>query len=133
MRILVVDDDGDLLALIGEMLRDEKFTVDCSNNARHAVELVGKTDYDFVLVDYLMPDNDGMWFMKNAGLGRQTKAILVTAFVNREVIKKMFSLGVTGYIIKPFSRDELLRHLEFYAKPGARLFPQDGEPGDELP
>ncbi len=63
-----------------------------------------------------MPVRDGIWFMENAKLPRRTKVLLVTAHVYRKMINRMFRLGVTGYIIKPFDETGLLRQLETYSQ-----------------
>ncbi|MDD5520816.1 MAG: response regulator [Kiritimatiellae bacterium] len=115
MRILILDDDWELLEVMAKMLSRAEHEVDCSNSALKAVEMVAQKNYDFVLVDYKMPDNDGIWFMKNANLPRSTRTLLITAFVNRDIINKMFAMGASGYIIKPFSEDELFHHIKFYA------------------
>jgi len=114
VKILVLDDDWELLEVIAKMLARVEHEVECCNCAKKAVEMVSQKTYDFVLVDYKLPDNDGIWFMKNANLPRTTKTLLITAFVNRAIIRKMFSLGASGYIIKPFSEEELLRHIQYH-------------------
>lgn len=116
MKMLILDDDRALLNALKQMLTQNDHEVDCSDNAKQAVEMVEKKDYDLVLVDYKMPDNDGIWFMQNAKLSRETKTLLITAYVNRDMINKMFSLGALGYLIKPFGEEELLRHISFYSK-----------------
>jgi response regulator of citrate/malate metabolism len=60
-----------------------------------------------------MPVNDGAWFLQKFRVPRKTKVLLITAFVDREVIRKMFSLGASGYLIKPFEKEDLLRHMNF--------------------
>jgi response regulator NasT len=99
------------------MLAEHKFDVDCRDNANEALSMAEKGGYDFVLIDYKMPDNDGLWFMEHVHLPRRTKALLMTGHVNRDVIKRMFKLGVSGYLIKPFRDQELLLHLDYYSKP----------------
>ena len=115
MRILVVDDDRRLLEQIHAMLTRNGHSVDCADNAARAVVMVGSTPYDFVLIDYRMPEHDGFWFMKNVSLPRKTKTLLVTSYVDRNVIKQMFNAGISGYVVKPFDESELLRHLEFHS------------------
>jgi len=88
------------------------------STAKAAIPLVESGQFDFVFVDYNMPVHDGMWFMKNVKKPRHTKALLVTAHVNRQMINAMFAVGVAGYIIKPFDEEDLLRHLNFHAEPG---------------
>jgi CheY-like chemotaxis protein len=115
MKILVLDDDTVLLATLKEMLVANHHDVDCADNAREAVEIIEREQYDYVFVDYKMPENDGIWFMKNVNLPRKTKALLMTAHVNRDIINKMFSLGASGYLIKPFNEADLLRHIAFFS------------------
>jgi DNA-binding response OmpR family regulator len=115
MRILAIDDDVKLLAEIKRILTLHGHTVDSINNADEAVALVKKNRYDFVLVDYRMPDHDGMWFLKHAALPAHTKALLVTSYVDRYVLRQMFDAGVSGYVMKPFDEEELLMHLKFYS------------------
>ena len=115
MHILIVDDDALLLEALADFLRLKDHEVDVADNAMAAVEMVKAQRYDFVLVDYRMQGKDGIWFMKNAKLPRKTKALLMTAYVDREVIRKMFALGAVGYVIKPFDDEEILRNLSFYS------------------
>ena len=116
MKILVVDDDKALLGALARVLKEHDHEADCIDNAREAAEMVEKTKYDFVLLDYKMPQNDGIWFMKNAKVPRETKILLITAYVNRKVVNKMFELGASGYLIKPFDGEEIVRHLAFYSQ-----------------
>ena len=103
MKILIIDDDEALLVALGRMLEESKdLEVYMAGSAELGVAMVGDSDYDFVLVDFKMPKHDGIWFMQNAQIPRATKVLLMTAFVNRDVINEMFSLGIVGYLIKPF-------------------------------
>ena len=97
--------------------------VDEAASANEAIPLAENGNYDFVLVDFQMPLHDGFWFMKNVRLPSKTKALLVTAYVNRIMIAEMFKVGVRGYIIKPFDEDDLLHHLAFHS--GGTVSPAD--------
>lgn len=114
MKILLIDDDVNLLEALKEMLVAQKHEIECSTSAREAVEMVKGSKYDCILVDYRMPRDDGVWFMENAEIAQNTKVLLMTAYLNREVINRMFALGASGYIIKPFDEEELLTHLKFH-------------------
>lgn len=115
MKILVVDDDRMLLEEIGRILNRNGHSTDCVDNATDAVAMLGNSRYDFVLLDYRMPEHDGAWFLKNAPLSRPTRTLLMTSYVDRDVIKQMFDAGISGYVMKPFDEEELLRHLDFYS------------------
>jgi DNA-binding response OmpR family regulator len=114
VRILILDDSDMLRSAVANMLRAMGYEVDSIAAAAEAVRMVEKTEYDFILVDYMMPVNDGIWFMKNAKLPRKTKVLLMTAYTDNNVITEMFKLGAVGYIIKPFDCEDLARHLDFH-------------------
>ena len=114
MKVLVLDDDEDLSLALSDILSLRDLDVDCASSAPDAITKVGEKDYDVILVDYVMPQHDGIWFMNNVNLPRSTKVLLMTGHIERSVINTMFDLGACGYIIKPFDEDELLRNLSFF-------------------
>ena len=117
MRILAVDDDDSLLGAVELMLKRHGHDVEAAGSAREALECVKTGSYDFVLLDYKMPEEDGIWFMEQAELPRDTKVLLTTAYANRAMIQRIFELGAVGYIVKPFSEEDILHHLEFHSRP----------------
>lgn len=117
MRILVVDDHKEFRDEVLGILRRNGHQAEGATSADAAIPLAQSGDYDFVFVDFNMPGHDGVWFMENVRLPRGTKALLVTAHVYREMINRMFRLGVSGYIIKPFEEADLLRQLAVLLPP----------------
>lgn len=115
MKVLLLDDDVNLLDALKRVLEINDFEVDCFSTAKAAIPAVEGGTYDFVLVDYKMPENDGIWFMENTTIPKDTRVLLITAYVNRDVINRMFALGASGYLIKPFDEEELLRNLNFFS------------------
>ncbi len=115
MKILVLDDHEAFRDEIAETLNRHGHEADGVARAEDAIPLVENGGYDMVLVDFNMPGHDGLWFMKNVKLPKPTKALLVTAHVNRKIINEMFKVGVSGYIIKPFDETALLKNLDFHA------------------
>lgn len=136
MNVLVLDDDSHLLAALRSVLHERGHEVDCVSEADAAAALARSKVYDFILVDYRMPGHDGVWFMENTNIGRRTRVLLMTAYVNRRVIDRMFSLGACGYIIKPFDDEALMRHLDFHAgcevPPVNRAAAEDARDGRRL-
>ena len=63
-RILVVDDEPDICSLVSEILSDEGYKVSAAGNAKSACEQIAKTQYDLVLLDIWMPDQDGITLLK---------------------------------------------------------------------
>ena len=63
-KILVVDDEPDICTLVSEILSDEGYKVAVAKNAKSACEKVENTEYDLVLLDIWMPDQDGITLLK---------------------------------------------------------------------
>jgi two-component system, response regulator PdtaR len=115
MKILVLDDHAGFRAEVMGMLTRNGHEAVGAGSADEAIPLAENGDYDFVLVDFSMPEHDGIWFMRNAKLPRHTKALLVTAHVEKEMMRQMFRLGVVGYIIKPFTETNLTSQLALHS------------------
>jgi len=116
MRILLIDDDTNILSVLKVILESNGHTVDCADSADDALNFVNECDYDFVMVDFRMPTHDGAWFLRHAHLRRNTKALLMTAYLTPEVVNTMFMCGVRGYIMKPLEQREILQHLAFHTR-----------------
>ena len=101
MRVLALDDDKAVLKAVKTILTLSGHEVDCVDNA-------------IVLFDYKMDGHDGVWFLENVTLGSSTKAILMTGYGNRNLVNTVFGRGASGYLMKPFTADELLKHIEFH-------------------
>jgi len=117
MKILVIDDDTSIIRMLTEMLQDTH-TVEGTTSAESALEILKQNEFDIVFIDYDMPEHDGLWFMRNANLPKHTAALLFTGNLNKHVLFEMFKLGVTGYLTKPVSLEEVQRHLDFHTHSG---------------
>ncbi len=115
MKIIVMDDHKEFREQVADILARNGHEACGVANAADAIPLAESGAYDFILVDFSMPEHDGAWFMKHVKRPLRTKPILVTAYGNRQVIDTMFKAGVRGYLIKPFSEEDLLRNLAFHS------------------
>ena len=115
-KILVVDDEEAVLEIVARMLKKHDYAVDCVDGAPAAMAMTDRNKYDFIFIDFKMPGKDGFWFMKNADLPLGTKALLITSYVTKRVIDRMFKAGICGYLMKPFDEEEVLRHLRFHGE-----------------
>ena len=116
MKIMLLDDEKEILNSLQRTLMFMGHEVDCFQLAVEAVEAYKEHEYDFVFVDYLMPDTNGIWFMKNIERKPGSRILLMTAYVNRDAITEMMRLGASGYLIKPFGEDEIKMHLAFHTQ-----------------
>lgn len=115
MRVLVIDDDTSLCEAVERILKKNGCDVICADSAptgKEALETNGP--FDFILLDYKMPEKDAIWFLKNTQVPSQTKILVITAFIDNQIIKQVFENGACGYIAKPFSENDILRHLTFH-------------------
>jgi len=114
-RILVVDDDEALLGAVTRILIELGHEVLSASSAQRGLELVAEGMFDFIFLDYKMPEHDGAWFLRNAKVPRKTKVLLSTALAQKSVLQEMFKLGACGYLIKPYDERDIIKNLEFHS------------------
>ncbi len=114
MRVLVIDDDKRVIQAISSWLRKMGHTVDEATSALTGMGFVAQHQYDVIILDFFMPEHDGLWFMTHTRLPKGTVSVMITGFLDRYGLERMFEAGICGYLEKPFSSDDLARHLEFY-------------------
>ncbi len=108
-RILLAEDDPNLGTLLQEYLEAKDFeTVLCSDGDK-AFKTFSKQQFDFVLLDVMMPVKDGFTVAKEIRtINKKIPIIFLTAKSMKEDTLKGFDLGADDYITKPFSMEELL-------------------------
>ncbi|MFQ6105754.1 MAG: response regulator transcription factor [Candidatus Hydrothermarchaeaceae archaeon] len=116
-KIMIVDDEKDILTLVGEMLRREGYAiVECSSGVE-CLEKVEKEKPDLILMDIMMPDPDGFTVAKKLKEGKATKnipiAMLTVKSSRDDKIKSFRDFKCDGYITKPVNRSELLKVVEW--------------------
>jgi DNA-binding response OmpR family regulator len=109
MRILVVEDEKHLNAMIAETIADEGYSVDRCYNGVEALECMACAEYDVIVLDIMMPKMDGLTLVRT--LRAQGNATPVLFLTSRDsVADKVAGLESGGdyYLVKPFHFDELL-------------------------
>jgi DNA-binding NtrC family response regulator len=112
-NIMIVDDEPIEAAVIGEILTDHGFDVSIQNHPRKAMDLAQKQSFALTISDLKMPDMDGLELLR--GLRRidpDVTVIIMTAFATIETAVAAMREGAFDYIVKPFSKDELLIAVE---------------------
>jgi CheY-like chemotaxis protein len=79
--VLILDDDPGIRQSLTHTLESHAYNVTCACSADEATQHIEKQHFDLVLLDFAMPEHDGKWFMKNAGLTKKTKVLLITGYV----------------------------------------------------
>lgn len=105
-RILVVDDEEDILELIRYNLRKEGFEVECVMSGEEALDAVRGNHPDLILLDLMLPGVDGAAVCRELKSGRETAEIpivMITARTEDSDVIAGLELGADDYIAKPFS------------------------------
>lgn len=110
--ILIVDDEQDMLHLIDVMLKSSNFSTLQAQNADEAKQLLAKHHVDLILLDVMMPGQDGFSFCTEIRLQSNVPIIFLTARDANDDKVKGLQLGGDDYIIKPFTASELVARIQ---------------------
>lgn len=112
--VLVIDDNTVLLRTVKDMLAD-KYDVSIATSGTQAFMVMQKRRPDIILLDYEMPYTNGGQVLAKLRSNLQTISIPVIFFTSsaeRDVVQKLVQLKPDGYILKPPSREKLIKIIE---------------------
>ncbi len=113
--ILIVDDNPKNLQILGNYLQNEGYKVEFALDGKSALDWIGRTEFDLILLDIMMPGMDGFEvcrIIKNDPVKQKIPVIFLTAKVDTESIVNGFDLGAVDYVIKPFNQKELIARVK---------------------
>ncbi len=124
VRILLVDDDATLAAVLVPALEDEGFTVATARNGVEALRCFERDGADLVILDILMPEMDGLEVCRRLRRKSQVPVILLSS--RGEEVDRVTGLetGADDYVTKPFSTRELVARIRAL---GRRLVAASGK------
>ncbi len=111
LRILVVDDEPNILATMAPLLRARGYAVSTAMTGRAALESVEREEPDVVVLDLGLPDMDGVDVCRLIRDGRQTPIIVLSARGAERDKVNALDAGADDYVTKPFSTEELLARI----------------------
>ncbi len=115
-KILVVDDEQDILTTVKMVLEKQGYKVTTVNGGKKALELLDKEKFDLVLLDILMPEMSGdevaKKIRKNSKLKNQKIAFLTVVTLREQGKAEMKKLNPADYIQKPFLMDEFRKRIK---------------------
>src|SRR5437016_3859388 len=114
-RVLIVDDDPDILHLVSYNLKQAGFEAFTADTGRKALETIQRRPPDLVILDLMLPDVDGMEVCRTLRGHESSRLIPIIMLTARgEEIDRVvgFELGADDYVMKPFSPRELVLRVK---------------------
>lgn len=133
-RVLLADDQTELLMLVKETVEKAGFEVFVASDGEEAIKMVYETNPDIIVMDYNMPVKDGLTVasqLKDNPLFTHIPIIIVTAFGEKQAKLKGLSMGIDDYLIKPVDTDELIARIKMVLKRNKQIL--DTNPLSKLP
>ena len=111
-HLLIVDDDERIRSLLQQFLVQSDYLVSTAENAEQAITLLSAIEFDLIILDVMMPGQDGISFTaKLRNLKNNTPILLLTARGDIEDRIKGLEAGADDYLPKPFEPKELLLRI----------------------
>jgi DNA-binding NtrC family response regulator len=109
-RILVIDDEPDMLMLLRMIIEDNtSYEVETTNNPAEGLKMLTGEAYDLVISDLKMPGMDGLeLFDELRKMKPDIPVIIITAYGSPEAADEALKKGVADFITKPFRKDTIL-------------------------
>ena len=111
-RVLIVDDDDELAEVLRQALRESGYAVATVRHGAAALDLIGQIQPDLIFLDLTMPIMDGWSFVAQYRRSGKASGRIVLLTGHPHVREISLSLGVDGYVEKPFGLTDVLATLQ---------------------
>jgi len=111
-KILIADDDDAIRKTVSAYLRNEYYEVTEAKDGQEAVDICAAQDFDLIIMDAMMPRRDGFSACREIRTRQNTPIIMLTALGMEYDRLHGFEVGVSDYVIKPFSSRELVMRIK---------------------
>ncbi len=112
-RVVIAEDEAIIRLDLKEILEAEGYeVVGETGRGDEAVELVAEQHPDLAILDIKMPGLDVIEAARRISAEHRTAALILTAFIQRNLIEDARDAGVAAYLVKPFQRSELIPAIE---------------------
>ncbi|WP_295384720.1 response regulator [uncultured Thiodictyon sp.] len=107
-KILIIEDDADLLMLVRHVLEREGYRVFVASNGADGILVNEREDPDLILLDLRMPDMDGIETLRNIReCDKKVLVVILTGYGCPDTIREAADLKVSEYLSKPFANKDL--------------------------
>jgi DNA-binding NtrC family response regulator len=112
-RILVIDDDREILKTFSVALKTAGYVVDTAETGKEAIEKVNTNFYNLALIDIRLPDMEGTELLTTTKeTTPKTIKIILTGYPSLQNAVEAVNRGADGYVIKPAQTEDLLKMIE---------------------
>jgi DNA-binding response OmpR family regulator len=122
MRVLIVEDNPDIAANLGDFLEDHGHTVDFAGDGVTGLHLAVVNDFDAIVLDLALPGMDGLELCRRLreDADKDTPVLMLTARDRLQDKLAGFEMGADDYLVKPFELQEVEARLRVLASRGRR-------------
>ena len=121
MRVLVIEDELDLIRALVQSLREEGYAVDQAIDGREGLSKAEACEYDAIVLDLMLPDLSGLDLLRKLRQSRKTPVLILTARDGVSDRVQGLDAGADDYLVKPFELSELLARLRALIRRSAGL------------
>lgn len=111
MRLLIVEDEPDLLSSLAQALREEGYAVDTAADGEDGLYKAESWNYDAIVLDVMLPKLDGWGILEKLRQAKKTPVLMLTARDQTRDRVRGLDSGADDYLIKPFDLSELLARV----------------------
>jgi response regulator NasT len=130
-RVVIAEDEALIRLDLKEMLEEEGFeVVGEAGDGETAVSLTQQTKPDLVILDVKMPVMDGITAAEQIARDRIAPVVMLTAFSQRDLVERAREAGAMAYLVKPFSKSDLLPAIEIALSRYAQIAALESEVSD---
>ena len=128
IRVIIAEDEALIRLDLKEMLEEEGYSVVAEvGDGQQAVDRAQELRPDLVILDIQMPVLDGLSAAEQIASSRVAPVIVLTAFSQRELVERARDAGAMAYLVKPFSKNDLVPAIEVARARFAEMTALDGE------
>jgi two-component system, response regulator PdtaR len=128
IRVIIAEDEALIRLDLKEMLEEEGYSVVAEvGDGQQAVDRAAELKPDLVILDIQMPVLDGLSAAEQIATARIAPVIVLTAFSQRELVERARDAGAMAYLVKPFSKNDLVPAIEVARARFAELAALDSE------
>ncbi|WP_321794918.1 response regulator transcription factor [Caballeronia sp. J97] len=131
-HLLLVEDDPEISESLAEFLRDKGFVVQVAEDAEVGREVLENGRFDLILLDVMLPGEDGLSFCRRVRASNGPPIIMLTALSEPTDAVVGLELGAEDYVSKPFDLRELLARIRTVLRRGQATEPDTSASGSEL-